>query len=94
MYCGSAHHKSCCYDTTELVLKYGGWTYPRLPCSQSTKDTSIIKTILQTEGIAQLIQPLVFTSREAAWSCRSVGRKKNNKKGTYGFFVCLVIDFQ
>ena len=32
---------------------------------------------------------ILFTSREAAWSCRSVGQKKNNKKGTYGFFGVL-----
>ena len=42
--------------------------------------------------------PILFTSREAAWSCRTVGRKKN-KKGTYGFFVncsfiiCPVLNF-
>ena len=64
MYCGSAHHRSCCYDTTEYILTYWGSgprTYRRLPCSQSTKDTSVIKTILQTEGIAQLIHNIAET---------------------------------
>ena len=36
---------------------------------------------------------LIFTSREAAWSCRTVGRKKRIKKGLMGFWSFFVTFF-
>ena len=49
---------------------------------QSDLEESIEEGSQKFKGMA-IFGPL-FTSREAAWSCRTVGRKKRIK-GTYGF---------